>query len=184
MRIRRVSHYKRRQIQQPLFRVNDRIRVPEVRVVDEAGNNLGVMKTRDALSLAEERGYDLIEVSPVAVPPVCKFENWGSFNYQEQKKRQKQKAKVKAVEVKGVRLSVRMKEHDLEVRKKQALKFFEKGHKVKAEIVMRGREKAHRDRAEEVFHIFSDMLSQDATIDTPLQSQGPKLFMILQAKSD
>ncbi|MBT3413261.1 MAG: translation initiation factor IF-3 [Candidatus Jacksonbacteria bacterium] len=182
MRIRRVSHYKKRQQQKPLFRVNEKINVPRVRVIDEEGENIGEMDTKEALRVAEERGYDLIEVSPVAKPPVCRFDNWGSFNYQEQKKRQKQKANVKAVEVKGVRLSVGMKEHDLEVRKNQALKFFDKGHKVKIELVLRGREKAHRDRAAGVFKTFSAMLSEQAIIDTPLQQQGSKMFLILQPK--
>lgn len=146
-------HYKRRGFQKPtgapLYRANEQIRVPEVRVVDENGEALGVLKTMDAIAIARERGYDLVEVSPKAEPPVCRFYDYGQFKYQKDKEQRAQKAHARKVEVKGIRLSVKMGEHDEDIRRAKAIEFLEDGHKLKIEIILRGREKAHTDIAKQ-----------------------------------
>lgn len=150
-------HYRRRVVQKPdlsEFRANERITVPEVRVIDENGEVLGVLKTSEAIAIARERELDLVEVSPKAQPPVCKLLDYGAFKYQKEKEKKAQKAHAKQVEVKGIRLSVKMGAHDIDVRKGQALGFLEEGHKLRLEIILRGREKAHGELAGERINGF------------------------------
>lgn len=136
------------------YRANDRIRAEQVRVVDDQGQMLGVIQTAKAIALAQEKELDLVEVSPLADPPVCKILDYGQFKYQKEKEARKQKAQSKEVEVKVIRLSVRIGDHDLEVRQNQAGKFLDRGDKVRVELPMRGREKAHQDVAREVVERF------------------------------
>ncbi len=136
------------------YRVNHRIKAEQVRVIDEDGSPLGVLALPEALKLAQSKERDLVEVSPKADPPVCKILDYGQFKYQKEKEAKKQKAQSKVVEVKGIRLSVRIGDHDLEVRVDQAKKFFEEGDKVQVELPLRGREKAHKDVAQEVMERF------------------------------
>ncbi len=138
--------------------MNDRIKAAEVRVIDEKGQPLGVMTIEKALELVQSRELDLVEVSPKAEPPVCKILDYGQFKYQKEKEARKQKAAAKEIELKVIRLSVRIGEHDLEVRQKQAAKFLDRGDKVKIELPMRGREKAHKDVAEGVLKLFLEGL--------------------------
>ncbi len=147
----------------PVYRVNEQILNPEVRVIDDQGAMLGVLPTAKAIALAQEKGADLVEVSPKANPPVCKLLDFGQFKYQKEKEVRKQKAQSKEIDVKGIRLSLRIGDHDLEVRHQQAKNFLERGDKVKIELVMRGREKAHRDVAMEVVNRLVAMLKTDYT---------------------
>lgn len=140
------------------YRANERIRVPEVRVIDDEGKPLGILATEKAIELARSKEMDLVEVSPKAEPPVCKILDYGQFKYQKEKEARKQKAQAKEIEMKVIRLSVRIGTHDREVRQKQAMKFLERGDKVKIELPMRGREKAHKEVAEEVISQFVDAL--------------------------
>lgn len=136
------------------YRMNERIKALEVRVIDEKGEALGIMTTAKAIELCQEKGFDLVEVSPKAEPPVCKILDYGQFKYQKEKEARKQKAAAKEIELKVIRLSVRIGAHDQEVRQKQAAKFLDRGDKVKIELPMRGREKAHKDVAEQVLTSF------------------------------
>lgn len=129
-------------------------------MIDENGSFLGVMQTAEALRLAQERKFDLVEVSPKEVPPVCKIIDFGAFKYQKEKERRAQKAHAKKVEVKGIRLSVKMGAHDIDVRKLQALGFLKDGDKLKLEIVLRGREKAHGELAFERIEAFIKQLEE------------------------
>ena len=142
------------------YRINDRIKVPEVRVVGFEGEALGVMATEKAIELAETKELDLVEVSPKADPPVCKILDYGQFKYQKEKEAKKQKAQSKEVELKGVRLTFRMGKHDLDVRLNQASKFLDKGNKVKVEMPLRGREKAHKDVATTIMNSFLTQLGE------------------------
>jgi len=163
MRIHRHRNQKPK-VSVPVFRANEAILAPEVRVVDEKGEALGILETGKAIQIAVERGLDLVEVSPKAEPPVCKILDYGHFKYQKEKEVRKQKAQSKEVDIKGIRLSIRIGEHDLEVRHQQAKKFLERGDKVKLELVMRGREKAHRDMAEAVLTKIMTLLRADYPI--------------------
>jgi translation initiation factor IF-3 len=121
--------------------------VPQIRVIDDQGAQLGIMTPFEALQIAREREIDLVEVAPMANPPVCRIMDYGKFQYQQSKQDKVNKAKQKKVEVKGIRLGFRTDDHDLDFKRKQAEKFLQKGDKVKIEIRLKGREKAHQDLA-------------------------------------
>jgi translation initiation factor IF-3 len=127
------------------LRVNERIRAREVRVVDEAGNQLGVMSLFDAMKAAREAGLDVVEISPNAVPPVCKLVDYGKFLYEQNKKAHEQKKHQKSSHIKEVKFRPSTAEHDYQVRKNQIIRFLGDGFKVKAMIFHRGREMAHQD---------------------------------------
>lgn len=111
------------------------------------GVQLGVMPPMEAVKIAKEKSLDLVEIAPKAQPPVCKIMDFGKYQYQKSKEERLSKAKQKKTEIKGVRIGVRTDEHDLVFKKDQAEKFLKKGNKVKIEIILRGREKAHQDLA-------------------------------------
>lgn len=129
------------------MRINEGIRIPRVLVIDENGVSLGEIYTNEAISIARERSLDLVEVSPKAHPPVCRIMDYGKYLYQQSKQQKVAKAKQKKVEIKGVRIGLRTDEHDLSFKKAQTEKFLRQGNKVKIDIVLRGREKAHQDLA-------------------------------------
>jgi len=128
--------------------------------------------------MAREKGYDLVEISPKATPPVAKFLKFGQFKYDLKKKEQQQKAKQKKTEVKGVRLSLRIGKGDLELKSNQTKKFLEEGHKVKIEMLLRGRERAHTDLAREIIENFVKNLAE-AKIEQPLTKFGGKLIILI-----
>ena len=130
------------------FRANEQIRIPQVFLIDENGERLGEIDTRDALERARDIGLDLVEVNPTARPPVAKIMDYGQFKYEQEKKKHKQKVAQKKVDTKGVRLSVRISKHDLELRIRQGKKFLSQGNKLKIEMVLRGRERAHPGKAD------------------------------------
>ena len=162
--------------------MNDQIRVPQVRVIDERGQQLGVYQTTAALQLAQERELDLVEVSPLAQPPVCKIVDYGQLRYETNKKERKQKGKQKKTEVKGIRLSTTISEHDIGVRVEQAKKFLVKGHKVQIELLLRGRQKMHPEIGKEVIRKFITILVDVAVVESPIAQQGGKISAILMAK--
>ena len=127
------------------LRVNERIRAREVRVIDEAGNQLGVMSLFDAMKSARDSGLDVVEISPNAVPPVCKLVDYGKFLYEQNKKAHEQKKHQKSSHIKEVKFRPSTAEHDYQVRKNQIIRFLGDGYKVKAMIFHRGREMAHQD---------------------------------------
>jgi translation initiation factor IF-3 len=127
------------------LRVNERIRAREVRVVDEVGNQLGVMTLLDAMKTARDSGLDVVEISPSAVPPVCKLVDYGKFLYEQNKKAHEQRRHQKATHIKEVKFRPSTAEHDYQVRKNQIIRFLGEGCKVKAMIFHRGREMAHQD---------------------------------------
>ena len=147
-------------------------------VIDENGEQLGVMETAKALDLATSRGLDLVEVSPLAKPPVCKIIDHGKFQYQQSRTQQK----AKKTETKGVRLSLKIGQHDLEVKQKQVNKFLAKGHNVNIELRLKGRERAFKDKAEEVIKEFLDNLDTEHKVDKDIQKQGPVLSTMISKK--
>lgn len=128
-------------------RVNEQIRVPEVRVIGIAGEQLGIMPTSSAIAQAKEQGLDLVEVSPKATPPVAKFINYDKFRYQQNKLQQTQRKNQKKIEVKGIRLSIRTGIHDMEFKARSADKFLAAGNKVKIDLILRGRERINVEYA-------------------------------------
>lgn len=157
--IRRVP-YKRPIVKKgPLTRTNEQIRVPQIRVIDDAGNQLGIMAPFEALQIAREQELDLVEIAPMAKPPVCKIMDYGKYQYQQSRLDRVNKAKQKKIDVKGIRIGFKTDEHDLEVKKTMAEKFLKKGQKVKIEIFLRGREKAHQDLARTNLENFMKRIS-------------------------
>jgi translation initiation factor IF-3 len=127
------------------IRINDRIRAREIRVIDENGEQMGILPPFEALRIARERGLDLVEVSPNAVPPVCRIQDYGRFLYEKEKSERAAKKKQKIIVVKEVKFSVTVDEHDYQTKKNQAVRFLVDGDKVKASLRFRGRQMAHRE---------------------------------------
>lgn len=164
----------------PVYKANKDITSSHLRLIDEKGENVGVVTTVEAKAMAERVGYDLVEVSPNADPPVAKILDFSQFKYQRDKESQKAKQKQKKQETKGVRLSTRIGAHDLELRLNQATKFLDEGHKLKIELLLRGREHQHRELAEATINEFIAGLKEryTITIEQPVQKVGGRMSLI------
>lgn len=164
------------------YRLNNQIKVPRLRVIDEKGEYLGILNTSEALTLAQERGFDLVEISPKEDPPVAKFLDFGQFKYKLEKKKKIQKNKSKKIEIKGIRLSFRIGKGDLNFKKNQAQKFLKAKNKVKIEMILKGREKAHLDLAKEIINNFIQTIGEEISveIEQPLTKQGEKLTVMIK----
>jgi len=164
-----------------IFLVNEQIRFPELRVITDDGEHLGVITSAEALQKAREREQDLVIIQPKAEPPVAKIIDFGKFKYERDKEIRKQKAKVKTVEVKGIRLSVRIGEHDLNIRKDKAKEFLDDGDKVKVEIILRGREKRHGELAQKIIEQFVAAVNKEmpVKVEQPITRQGGQLTSII-----
>lgn len=147
------------------------IRISPVRLIDDQGEQVGIVDTREALALAQSKDLDLVEIAPTAKPPVCKIIDWGKFQYQEAKKKQEASAKQKKIEIKGIRFRPSTDENDLNFKLKQAEKFLKKGNKVKVEIVLRGREKAFAGLSREKLQKFIDKIEIPIKIEQGIKRQ-------------
>jgi len=152
-------------------------------LIDEKGKQLGIVKREEALSIAQEKDLDLVEVSPNSRPPVCRILNYDKFRYQLSKKEKKQKVSGKKTAVKGVRIGVKTGAHDMEFKKKNTFKFLNEGKKVRVELVLRGREKANRGIGRKVLEKFIESLGEKTpiTIEQPIQS-SPRGFICVVFK--
>ena len=137
------------------------------------------MPTHEALSMARERGYDLVEVAPNVRPPVCKFLNYGQYKYQKEKQQQQQKKRAKKVEIKGVRVSPRISENDLKFKAKQADKFIKQGDKVRIEVVIKGREYTHMDLVRKTFDQFIETMEEKVKIEQRPKKQRLGMAMVV-----
>lgn len=165
-----------------IYPVNEKIRAPEVRVIDEDGQMLGIFKTEKAINMAKEKELDLVAVSPKAQPPVARFLNYGNFKYQQEKAAKKQKSQQRKTEVKDIRLSPRIGKHDLEFRLKQASKFLKRGDKINIEIILKGRERQHPELAKEIIQDFINTINSQITeieIEQAPKKQGNKIVAII-----
>ena len=163
-------------------RINERIRAAEVRVIDEQGKFLGILSVAEALEKAREAGLDLIEVNPTAQPPVVKMLSYDKYRYHQEKAIQQQKKKQKKVEVKGIRLSVRIGGHDLAFKAAQADKFLSRGNKVKVEMFLRGREKANMGFAGEVLQKFLKLVSVPHNTESAPKRLGSIISTVIASK--
>ena len=164
------------------YRVNDRIRVPSVLLVDDKGNQLGEMATPDAIALASERGLDLVEVAPAADPPVCRILNYGKFRYEatrkEREARKANKAKSKN-QLREVRMKTRIGEHDRLSKTRLVKRLLSQGSKVKVSIIFRGREMQHPQIGMDLLKIVAEDLGEDALLDKAPSFEGRFLAMVL-----
>lgn len=150
-----------------------------MQVVDETGKSLGVLDTYQAIQIARDRGLDLVEIAPTAQPPVCKIIDFGKYKYQQAKKEQKQKSKQKEVEIKGIRIGLSTSQHDLTHKAKQTDDFLNEGNKVRIEVKLIGREKAHRDLAREKLNSFLQMISAAHKIEEEPKKSPSGLVMTI-----
>ncbi len=155
--------------------MNHAIRANELRVIDENGNQAGVLTRSEALQRAELAGLDLVEVSPNASPPVARIVDWGKYNYQKTKQQQKQKKLSKVVDLKQIRLGMRIGDNDLAIKVSRARKFLEAGHKVKVMLLYKGRENAHKELGFTLFERITQQLEDVAVVDQPAQLNGRNL---------
>jgi len=163
-------------------RINDRIRVPEVRVTTEEGEALGVMQTRDALRVARERGLDLVEVAPTAQPPVCRIIDFGKFQYEAKKKANEAKKKQVIITVKEVKFRPGTDEHDYNFKMKHAREWLDEGDKVKATIFFRGREITHRELGSELLQRLEGDLKDLGDVEARPRMEGNQMFLVFQPK--
>lgn len=164
------------------MRINNRIRVREVRVVGEAGEQLGVLSTPDALKRAEEAGLDLVEVAPTAVPPVCRIMDYSKYKYEQEKREKEARKKQKIVHIKEIRLGPKIGEHDYQFKLKNLTEFLKRGDKVKITMMFRGREMAHVDLGRKILDRLSSDISQIGEVEEPPKQEGRFINMILRAK--
>ena len=146
-------------------KINEEIRDRELRVIDDEGKMLGVMSRDAALALAEEKKLDLVNISPNANPPVCKILDYGKYRYEIQKREKEAKKKQKTIQVKEIRLSSFIEEHDVQVKAKTACKFLKDGDKVKVSLRFRGRENANTARGREVMNKFAEICSEVSVVE-------------------
>jgi translation initiation factor IF-3 len=163
-------------------RINDRIRVPRVKVVDENGAMLGEMPTLQALQIARERGFDLVEVAAEARPPVCKLLDYGKYKYEQKKKQNKSKSKQHVQQVKEVRLRPLTGEHDLMTKLKKAQEMLLEGDKVLITIFFRGREQAHKEHGRAMMEKIKRELDPVAKIEHEISMTGPRMQMTFLPK--
>ena len=157
------------------IRINEYIRVPEVRVISFDGQQLGIMPTSKALEIAKNEGLDLIEVSPNTLPPVVKVLDWGKFKYEQQK----QKTKQKTVDVKGIRLGIKIGEHDLVTKLKLAEKFLNKRDKVRFQLRFKGREIVHKELGLNLLNKIIERMAEVSEVEQPPESTGRDMILSL-----
>jgi len=163
--------------------INEQIRDKSVRVVSDEGEQLGIMSAREAMNIAEEKGLDLVKISPNAQPPVCKIMDYGKFRFEQAKKQKEAKKNQKIITIKEMRLSTNIDKHDLDVKAKNVSKFLKAGDKVKISLRFRGRQMTHTDLGREVMEQFYAMVQEDAVMERGTKMEGRSMFMILAPKN-
>lgn len=164
------------------LRINERIRVREIRVIDDTGQQLGIMPPPQALAIARQKGLDLVEISPTAVPPVCRIMDYGKYQYQEQKRSREAKRHQKVIEVKEIKFRPKVDEHDYQFKKNHIVRFIEEGDKVKATIFFRGREMAHPEIGHKILQRLIADLADVAMPETMPRMEGNQMHTILTQK--
>ncbi|MGV0028757.1 translation initiation factor IF-3 [Phormidesmis priestleyi] len=162
--------------------INERIRFPKVRVIDSDGSQLGIMSSREAMQLADEKELDLVLVSDKADPPVCKIVDYGKHKFEQEKKAKEAKKKQHTVDVKEVKMRYKIEEHDYNVRIKLAKRFLQEGDKVKATIMFRGREIQHSDLAEDLLKRMATDLQEIAEVQQAPKKEGRNMMMLMAPK--
>jgi translation initiation factor IF-3 len=174
------GRFDRRRPEQGL-RINHRIRVPEIRVIlDE--EQLGIMPTHEALRLAEEKGLDLVEISPRAFPPVCRIMDYGKYKYEEAKKKQQARKRASTVETKEIKFRPKTEEHDMDFKVKHVRRFLEAGNKVRLAVVFRGREITHPQTGMAVLNRVVERCSDIATVEATPNMEGRRMIMVIAPK--
>lgn len=166
------------------WRINDEIRAREIRLIDENGEQAGIVNVRDALMMATERGLDLVEIAPGAKPPVCRLMDYGKFRYEQSKRDKEARKKQKVITVKELKMRPRIDDHDFNVKNKNARKFLQEGDKVKVTIMFKGREMSHADIGMQLCHQFAEELKDIALVEKEPKVEGRNMTMILVPRTD
>lgn len=159
--------------------INENIKAKQVRLIDANNENRGVVSIQEALAIAEEEGLDLIEISPQAVPPVCKILDFGKFRYELQKRKNEAKKNQKIVEIKELKVRPGIEAHDYDVKVKQAKKFLEQGNKVKFTMRFKGRELSANDMGKQILNKFLEDLEGLCKVDSEMKLEGRQITMVL-----
>jgi translation initiation factor IF-3 len=164
-------------------RVNNQIRAQKVRVIDKEGNQMGILPLAEALEIARSRNLDLVEVAPLADPPVCRILDYGKYKYQQSKRSQQARRKQRSVQVKEVKMRPKTEEHDYQFKLNHARRFLSAGNKVKVTIMFRGREMAHTDLGRRKLDRFVEELGEIAQVESAPRLEGRNMSMILSPRS-
>jgi translation initiation factor IF-3 len=163
-------------------RVNREINIPEVRLIGADGNQVGVVKVREALEMAEEAGMDLVEIVPTAEPPVCRLMDYGKFRFEQKKKQNEAKKKQKQVQIKEIKFRPGTDEGDYQVKLRNLMRFLEEGDKAKVTMRFRGREHAHRELGLELLKRIETDLAVYSIVESQPQMEGRQMVMVLGTK--
>jgi translation initiation factor IF-3 len=166
------------------FRVNEEIRVKEVRITDSDGNQLGIMSLASALRLAEEKEKDLVEIAPQAKPPVCRLVDYGKYKYEQSKRGKEARKKQHIVNIKEVKLRPNIEDHDFMVKANSAARFLKEGDKVKATIMFRGREIVHPRMGQALLERLAEHVKDFSTVERQARLEGKNMIMILAPKQE
>lgn len=162
--------------------INEEIRDKELRVIDSDGAQLGIMSLEDALELANEKKLDLVNIAPKAQPPVCKILDYGKYRYEMQKREKEARKKQKTIQIKEIRLSTFIEDHDLGVKAHNAEKFLKEGDKVKVSLRFRGRERDNAKKGLDVMNKFAEFTSEHGVVEKKAEFEGRSLIMVLAPK--
>lgn len=160
-------------------RVNERVRAPEIRLIGAEGENIGVITPEKAMALAVQAGLDLVEISPNAVPPVCKIMDFGKYKYETQKKESEARKKQKIIEIKEIKMRPGIDDHDYDVKMRSAVKFFGEGDKVKFTLRFRGREMVHQHLGMEVLDRIKKQVAEIAKVEQEPRLEGRQMQMVM-----
>lgn len=166
----------------PAIRINDRIRIPQVRVIDDEGNQLGIMSNTEALAMAQEKGMDLVEISPTARPPVCKIMDYGKFKYEESKQARKARKNQHVMQIKEVKLRPKIDDHDYNFKVNHARDFLSHRDKVKFTVTFRGREMVHMELGRRILDDVVKDLADIGTVEVPPRVEGRTMTLIMIPK--
>jgi translation initiation factor IF-3 len=169
-------------VKQPEVRVNERIRVPQVRVIGEDGSQVGVLPVREALALAQSKGLDLVEVAATSRPPVCRIMDYGKFKYEQNRRARKAKKKQHQMQLKEVKMRPKIEEHDYSFKIEHARQFLGERDKVKLTVTFRGREIAHQDLGYKLIQRAIADLAEQATVESSPRSEGRTLTAVLMPR--
>ncbi|MBM4174762.1 MAG: translation initiation factor IF-3 [Ignavibacteria bacterium] len=162
-------------------RVNEQIRIPQIRVIDNDGSQIGIMSPREAIRIAERKGLDLVEIVPNAKPPVCKIIDYGKYRYEQQKKEKIQRKNQQVTTLKEIRFHPNTDDHDFEFKARHCRQFLLDGDKVKATVIFKGREMAYTEQGEVLLNKLIEKLSDVSKVENPPKLEGRNMIAILVA---
>ena len=162
--------------------MNDQIRIPQVHLISESGEQVGVVETRQAMEMAAEANLDLVEVAPNARPPVCRIMNYGKYRYEQSKKQRK--GKKGTSQLKEIRLGPMISDHDYEFKMRHAENFLKERHKVRVYVQFRGRQNMYRDRGRELLERVQEDLGEIGNVESPIRDEGRNIVIIMAPKAN